>query len=176
MPLSRFKPDHYPELLAAKAAAVSVLLEPFAAPVPVIVPSSPTGFRMRAEFRIWHDGDQLDYVMFKQGEPGKPVPIHRFPIACERIQALMPLLQQQLQGIPVLRHKLFQAEFLSTLAGDTLVTLVYHRKLDEQWREAAEALASSLGIALVGRSRKQKEIVGRDYVTEILPIETRDHH
>ena len=39
----------------------------------------------------------------------------------------MPALRERLQGEPALRRKLFQVEFLSTLAGDTLVTLVYHR-------------------------------------------------
>ncbi|PLW82165.1 tRNA (uridine(54)-C5)-methyltransferase TrmA [Kineobactrum sediminis] len=176
MPLSRFDPDRYPELLAAKAATTSALLQPFAMPEPMIVPSVPTGFRMRAEFRIWHDGHKLDYVMFRPGEPDKPIPIHDLPIACERIRALMPLLRQQLQDTPLLRHKLFQVEFLSTLAGDTLVTLIYHRKLDEHWREAATALAALLDIPLVGRARKQKEIIGRDYVTEVLPIEGREYH
>lgn len=130
---------------------------------------------MRAEFRLWHDGDDLDYVMFRRGEPATPVPVKHFPIACERIQQLMPRLLVCLQGDSELRRKLFQVEFLSTLAGDTLVTLVYHRRLEEAWRIRAEALAGELGVALVGRSRKQKEVIGRDFVTEQLHIEGRDY-
>jgi len=125
---------------------------------------------MRAEFRMWHQGDALDYVMFKREDPKIPVVITHFPIACETIQTLMPGLRDHLQDEPVLRHKLFQIEFLSTLSGDTLVTLVYHRRLDDQWQELATQLASAFGIALVGRSRKQKLVIGRDYVTETLPV------
>ena len=175
MPLSSFDPQHYEQLLAAKTARVQALLAPFAAPEPEVIPSPSAGFRLRAEFRLWHDGYDLDYVMFRRGEPDTPVPVQHFPIACERIQQLMPALLTQLRDAPELRRKLFQVEFLSTLAGDTLVTLVYHRRLEEAWRLQAETLARDLGIALVGRSRKQKEIIGRDFVTEELRIEGRDY-
>jgi tRNA (uracil-5-)-methyltransferase len=175
MPLSSFDPTHYDELLASKTARVKALLAPYGAPEPEVIASPVTGFRMRAEFRLWHDGDALDYVMFRRGEPNTPIRIQHFPIACERIQQLMPALLEQLRGEPELRRKLFQVEFLSTLAGDTLVTLAYHRKLDEGWRSRAEILAAELGIALVGRSRKQKEVIGRDFVTETLRIEGRDY-
>lgn len=176
MPLSAFDPDRYSELLAAKTARLQALLAPFDTPDPEVIPSPTTGFRMRAEFRLWHDGDALDYVMFRRGEPHTPVPVQEFPIACERIQQLMPRLLTQLRDDSELRRKLFQVEFLSTLAGDTLVTLVYHRRLEDAWRLRAEALASDLGVALVGRSRKQKEVIGRDFVTEQLTIEGRDYH
>lgn len=176
MPLSTFDPDHYPQLLAAKAARVQDLLAPFGGPDAEIVASPGSGFRMRAEFRVWHDGDDLDYVMFRRGEPATPVPVTYFPIACERIQQLMPKLLASLRDDSELRRKLFQVEFLSTLAGDTLVTLVYHRRLEEAWRARATALATDLGIALVGRSRKQKEVIGRDFVTERLHIDGRDYH
>ena len=125
---------------------------------------------MRAEFRIWHDGDDLDYVMFPRHDSTSPVPITNFPVACERIQALMPALIALLKPDVTLRRKLFQVEFLSTLAGDTLVSLIYHRRLDDSWRQAAERLALQLDISLVGRSRKQKVVIGRDYVLEKLRV------
>ena len=125
---------------------------------------------MRAEFRVWHDGDGLDYVMFRRGEPKTPIAVTQFPIACEAIQSLMAPLMDALRSSSLLRERLFQVEFLSTLAGDTLVTLIYHRKLDDAWTSAADALAARLGIAIVGRSRKQKIAIGRDFVTEELTI------
>ena len=152
MPLSAVQPERYDELLARKSDAVSALLAPYSPPPPSIYPSSPTGFRMRAEFRMWHDGDELDYVMFNREDPRTPVPIQHFPIACERIQALMPVLRERLRNDAVLRRKLFQVEFLSTLAGDTLVTLVYHRKLDEAWCDEAGRLGEALGVSIIGRS------------------------
>jgi tRNA (uracil-5-)-methyltransferase len=174
MPLSQVNPGAYQSLLEAKCAATSELLAPFAPPPPRVYPSSPTGFRMRAEFRIWHEGNELDYVMFRPEDRATPVPIDHFPIACERIQHLMPRLRTLLKGNPVLRRKLFQVEFLSTLAGDTLVTLVYHRPLDEQWDTEATELARALEISLVGRSRGQKRVIGQDFVRERLPVEGRE--
>ncbi|MFV0277628.1 MAG: tRNA (uridine(54)-C5)-methyltransferase TrmA [Parahaliea sp.] len=176
MPLSAFEPDRYEALLAGKVEAVRALLAPFAPPVPAVFRSRPEGFRMRAEFRLWHEGEALNYVMFRRDDPKTPIPIPAFPIACDAIQALMPTLRERLRSSAVLRRKLFQVEFLSTLAGDTLVTLVYHRRLEEDWLAAATALAGELDIAVVGRSRKQKVVLSRDYVTETLPVAGRDYH
>ena len=176
MPLSRVDPARYEALLQDKAASVARLLAPFDPPQPQVFASRPTAFRMRAEFRMWHEGDKLDYVMFRPEDPKTPIAIDGFPIACEQIQRLMPMLRERLRNSDALRRKLFQVEFLSTLAGDTLVTLAYHRKLDEQWQEAARSLAGELGLSIVGRSRKQKLVIGRDYVQESLPIDGAHFH
>jgi tRNA (uracil-5-)-methyltransferase len=131
---------------------------------------------MRAEFRVWHDGEDLNYVMFRREDPRTPVSITDFPVACERIQNLMPVLLRKLKDKTALRHKLFQVEFLSTLSGETLVTLIYHRKLDDEWQSAAEELAGQLSVQLVGRSRKQKLVLQNEFVTETLAISGRDFY
>lgn len=174
MPLSAVEPTRYPELLAAKCARVSALLAPFSPPAPQVYPSATQGFRMRAEFRLWHDGDALDYVMFRRDDPATPVPIKQFPIACERIQQLMPQLLDALVRDAALRRKIFQVEFLCTLSGDALVTLVYHRRLEQVWEEAATRLAADLQVSLVGRSRKQKIIIGNTFVNESLTVQGRE--
>jgi tRNA (uracil-5-)-methyltransferase len=176
MPLEAIQPHRYDELLEEKARAVNALLAHLNPPAPTVFRSAPTGYRMRAEFRIWHDGEELDYVMFRPGMREHPVRITDFPVACERIQSLMPTLRALLRANPALRHKLFQAEFLSSVAGDTLVTLVYHRHLDENWQQQAEVLAAALDIAIVGRSRKQKRVVRSDYINEVLRIHQHDYH
>ena len=176
MPLSRIAPHNYAQLLHVKTEAVAALLAPYSPPAPEIISSPASGFRMRAEFRVWHEGDDLDYVMFRPEDRKTPVAITEFPIACANIQALMPKLMDHLKSTPVLRRKLFQVEFLSTLAGDSLITLVYHRKLDDEWLGEAQPLASQLRVAMVGRSRKQKLVIERDYVQELLPITGRDYH
>ena len=173
MPLSNVIPDQYQALLAAKCALVSALLAPFKPPAAEVFPSSPTAYRMRAEFRIWHDGDKLDYVMFKRDDPRTPVPIYEFPIACNAIQQLMPTLREKLTHSDTLRRKIFQVEFLSTLAGETLVTLIYHRKLLADWETEACALAAELGVSVVGRSRKQKIVIGHNFVRESLTVNGR---
>ncbi len=176
MPLSQVDPENYPALLDAKSIEVQSVFDGLTMPSPTIVASPPTGFRMRAEFRMWHDGDALDYVMFHRDAPKDPVPIHEFVIAHPTIQALMPTLRERLKNEAELRRKLFQVEFLSTLSGEMLVTLIYHRPLTTEWEEQARALAADLDILLIGRSRKQKIVLERDYVNECLPIHGRDFH
>ncbi|MEE4144831.1 MAG: tRNA (uridine(54)-C5)-methyltransferase TrmA, partial [Halieaceae bacterium] len=105
-----------------------------------------------------------------------PVPVKHFPIACERIRQLMPQLQDALVHNATLRRKIFQVEFLCTLSGDALVTLVYHRRLEQDWEEAATRLAAKLQVSLVGRSRKQKIVIGNTYVNETLTVQGRDFH
>ena len=170
MPLSRVNPAQYQTLLRQKVTAVSTLLAPFSPPAPQVYCSQPSGFRMRAEFRVWHEGNDLNYVMFRPGDPKTPIAIVDFPIADERIQQLMPVLREKLIEQDILRRKLFQVEFLTTLAGDTLVTLIYHRKLDQDWENTAATLAADLQLSIVGRSRKQKLVVDRDFVWEELSI------
>ena len=176
MTIPSARPAHYDELLEKK---VRDLLPGFAALglAPSKVHSSPpTGFRLRAEFRMWHEGNALDYVMFNPEDPKQPIAITHFDIAAEPIQRLMPILKETLAATPALRRKLFQVEFLSTLSGDMLVSLIYHRKLDEQWHSAAEALSRQLNVAIVGRSRGQKCVIDRDWVDECLHIKDQPWH
>jgi tRNA (uracil-5-)-methyltransferase len=186
MPLSAFHPESYALLLAEKVARTRVVLQDFDPPEPLVYPSQAEGFRMRAEFRLWHDGDDLNYVMFKHGDAKTPYPIEHFPIACEAIQAIMPTLRLLLRPNPSLRLKLFQVEFLASLSGEMVITLAYHRKLDDEWLFQAQGLRDALQrevnvadsaaldrLSIVGRSRKQKLVVGEDYVDEALEINNR---
>ena len=69
-----------------------------------------------------------------------------------------------------------QANFHTTLSGEAMITLIYHKKLGDDWREAAEklrtiltaAVAATAPVSVIGRSRGQKLICGEDYVTERL--------
>lgn len=176
MPLSAVDPEKYTALLTQKTERVKALLAPFSPPVPDVIASPPSGYRMRAEFRVWHEGDDLDYVMYRKGDPKTPVAIEHFAIGCEPIQSLMPRLMAVLKSTQGLRRKLFQVEFLSTLAGDTLITLIYHRKLDDAWQTEAAQLARQLDVQIIGRSRKQKLVLERDYVDEALPINGTQYH
>ncbi len=176
MPLSHFQPDQYSSLLEQKIGELLPRFSALETPEATIFSSLPSGFRLRAEFRIWHSGDELDYVMFRKDDPKTPVIIDSFPIASNSIQQLMPRLLDQLRPVPALRRKLFQVEFLSTLAGDMLVTLIYHRPLDDAWQQAAQVLAEELGINLVGRSRKEKRVIGRDWVEETLNVHDQAYH
>jgi tRNA (uracil-5-)-methyltransferase len=138
-----------------------------------VYPSPEHHYRMRAEFRIWHDGENISYAMFEHGKKAggaSVIRITEFPAAAISINRLMPELLAAVSADPVLKNRLYQCEFLSTLSGDMLVTLIYHRKLDETWQTAAEALQNRLGIALIGRSKGQKNVLSRDFVTESLDV------
>ena len=156
-------------------------MAPFSAPEPQIHASPPIGFRLRAEFRMWHDDDSINYVMFRREDPRTPVVVTDFVIADARIQHLMPRLREKLIANNTLRHKLFQVEFLVSLSGEVLLTLIYHRKLDQVWESAARQLARDLRsdndpVSVIGRSRKQKLVIGEDFVREVLPILGTDYY
>lgn len=175
MPLSAVRPDLYPALLADKVDRVCQMLAPLSPPAPEVYPSQADGFRLRAEFRVWHEGEDINYVMFAPENPKVPVIVTHFPIAHQRIQSVMPTLLQNLRGSSTLRRKLFQIEFLCSLSGELVVTLAYHRKLDSDWEAAAQRLQAELGteapqLSIIGRSRRQKLVVGRDYVRELLTV------
>jgi tRNA (uracil-5-)-methyltransferase len=111
--------------------------------------------------------------MFDREAPKVPVPIATFPIASEAIQAIFTPLKEALKASPELKRKLFQVEFLSTQSGQVLVTLIYHRQLDEQWEQAAQLLSEQLNILLIGRSRGQKITLTQDWLEETLTVNKR---
>ena len=56
----------------------------------------------------------------------------------------MTAMLEGVRNNPVLRHKLFQIDYLTTLSNQAVVSLLYHKKLDDAWREQAEALRDAL--------------------------------
>lgn len=171
MPLPVIDPAHYEAQLAAKLARYSADFAEFALPEPTVFRSAPLHYRLRAEFRLWHHDGRIDYAMFDSADPRQPILIDSFPAAAEPIAGLMPRLRDAIQASEALRRKIFQVEFLATLSGECLVSLVYHRPLDEAWEAAARALAAALGIQVIGRSRKQKIVLERDWVQEALVVD-----
>lgn len=176
MTIDSFSPEAYEQQLADKLNLLQQDFVEFSLPAIDVFRSPIKHYRMRAEFKMWHEGETVSYAMFKPGEYRKPYLIESFPVGSEQINHLMPLLLAAIQDTPVLRQRLFQVEFLTTLSGQALVTLVYHKKLKDDWREAATQLHQTLGIAIVGRSRGQKEVIDRDYVIETLQVNNKIFH
>ncbi|MDT8894086.1 tRNA (uridine(54)-C5)-methyltransferase TrmA [Halomonas sp. I1] len=173
-------PPRYDEQLDAKRARLVETFAPFAPPALEVYPSPPSHYRQRCEFRLWHEGDDLFYAMFEvdPDEPGKKrvVRLDDYPVAGRRINELMPQLLDAVRDRPILRRKLFQVEFLTTLSGEALVTLIYHRQLDEAWDDAARELEQALDIMIIGRARKQRRVLTRDHVWECLEVDGRRLH
>ena len=169
----RFDPANYDAQLADKAARLVELLAPFDAPAPEVFDSPHEHYRLRTEFRLWREDGQRHYAMFEPGDKHTPILIDEFPIASRRINELMPRLKAAWQASETLSFKLFQVEFLTTLTGDALITLAYHRPLNEAWQVEAEQLAAELGVSIVGRSKGKRFVIGRDYVEERLVVAGR---
>ena len=127
-------------------------------------------FRMRAEFRIWHKGPISSYCMFSDDEFKRPYDITEFPIGSELMNRLMSELMTEINADEILRTKLFQIDFLTTLSGQALISLIYHRKLDDEWVAAAKNIQTKLKIFVIGRSKNQKIVVEQDFVIEQLRV------
>ena len=140
-----------------------------------IIKSSDGGFRNRAEFRIWKTYDNNDNVKFNYAMNDtnkKTLTINSCSIVTSSISELMPILLNELSQDKILNFKLFSVEFLSSTTQNILVTLIYHHKLDEQWKNTAQNLAQKLGIKIIGRSRKQKVIISDDFIEDKIIIDS----
>ncbi|TKB43922.1 tRNA (uridine(54)-C5)-methyltransferase TrmA [Thalassotalea mangrovi] len=172
--LSHIHPDNYDSQLATKQAAMQELFSEFSVPAPQVFRSEPLHYRLRAEFRVWHEGDDLYYIMFDQQTKQK-FRVDQFAAASNIINQAMSALLDDIRDKDILRRKLFQVDFLSTLSGELLISLLYHKPLDEQWQAEARQLNERLNrlaeISIIGRARKQKEVIGKDYVTEVLNVD-----
>ena len=168
---NRVDPALYDQQLSEKTARLKKQFEPFNVPDLEVFDSPPIHYRMRAEFRVWHEGDDLYYIMFdpKNKEPYR---VDDFPIASPLINAVMPILIAEIKTNVILRKRLFQVDFLSSLSDEIIVSLLYHRPLDDAWVQATKQLKqklSSLGfhIDLIGRARKMKLSIDRDFVVAV---------
>ncbi|WP_346836477.1 tRNA (uridine(54)-C5)-methyltransferase TrmA [Microbulbifer sp. SAOS-129_SWC] len=170
MAIHRVNTDDYEEQLRAKAERLQQAYSAYTDLAPEVYPSPPSHYRLRAEFKVWQEGGRAHYAMYRQGEYKQPFIIDEFTVGAELINQLMPTVLDAVNQSEVLRKRLFSAEFLTTLSGDALITLIYHKKLDEQWEAEARALQEKLGFPVLGRSRKQKLVLERDYVIEQLPV------
>ncbi len=173
MPLQRISPATYPAELAEKVAQFVAAFAPFGVSEPTVAASSPLHFRLRAEFQIGREEGQLGYVMFAADAPKVPVVIDGFPVAVEPICDLMERLRVKLQASNTLKDALFQVNFLATLSGELMVTLIYHKPLGQRWEMVARELAADLQVQLIGRSRKQKVVIGRDWLLEEFELNGR---
>ena len=167
--------SQYPDQLNSKTKQIKQTFAEFTVPELEVFASKPSHYRLRAEFRIWHTGDLCYYAMTEKGNKKNIYEVIDFPIASELINRLMPELLQEINTTPALKHRLFQAEFLTTLSGDALITLIYHRQLDDEWKEIALALQTKLGVSIIGRARKQKVVLDRDFVIEELTVDNKNY-
>ncbi len=130
-------------------------------------------YRARSEFKLWHIDDEISYAMNRLDKQGV-VTIDACPMVNESISELMPKLLEKIKE-KQMDVKLFNIDFLSASDGEIVVSLIYHRTLDDAWHALAHELSQELGINIIGRSRKQKVVVNQDYVTETLNFNGRQY-
>ena len=180
MAIPTVDPARYDEQLADKKAYVERTFAAFDTPTLEVYPSPPSHYRQRCEFRIWHEEDDLFYAMFEVDTENpknkRVVRLDQFPVASAQINELMPKLREAFLASDELRRRLFQVEFLTTLSGEALVTLIYHRPLGDAWEAEARALEKALDIMIIGRSRKQRLVLTQDHVWERLTVDGRTLH
>ena len=142
-----------------------------------IIKSEEKAFRNRAEFRIWWEKDENDKEIYSYAMNDfdkKILEIDSCQIVSLHIQEIMPKLLKEINQNELLSNRLFAIEFLGSTTNDLLVSLIYHRKLDDTWSKLALELESKLNIKIIGRSRKQKVILSDDAINETLNINNKD--
>jgi len=125
------------------------------------------------------------YVMHEKspnpGEKSIKVRMDQYPVASEMVNELMVKIRENVLGNEVLKKKLFQVNFHTTLNGEAMVTMLYHKKLDDGWTDLAKRLRERISkeciglksLDIIGRSRKQKICLDKDHVEEVYDVEGR---
>lgn len=153
----------YDAQLARKIARVSETFSPLYTGKIECFESTHEHFRDRVEFRVFHEGDTLHLALTDQEKR------FFFVKTCDILSApmyqLIGVLPELLARNELLKRKLFGLEMLSNGQTECVVNLVYHKELSQEWEEAAQTLANTLNISVIGRSKGQKRVVGDDYVT-----------
>ena len=180
IPSMQFDPSKYASQLEVKRKRVKKIFGEIYRPDLEVFPSPPLHFRMRAEFRVWHENrdnqtGECFHAMFDRSHPRVPVRIDQYPVAHKSICHLMPEIMSHINENPVLKQKLFQIEYLSTRNEEIIVTMIYHRPLDDNWIEKAQKLGSQLGCNIIGRSRKQRIVIDHEVVRETLHVGGKDY-
>ena len=127
--------------------------------------SPASGYRSRCEFgyksNCYTMIDNDKKIFFKT---------HTLPTSS--IQIIMEPLLNLIKDNPVIEKKLFQINFRST-EDNIIVTLIYHKDIDEDWLNEAKIIASSLNINVIGRSRKKVLSTGLIELEELVNVKDK---
>ena len=150
----------YEEQVEFKKGFIRCEFEPFYNGEFEFFASQRAGYRTRAEFGIWREGEELSYTMY--GAKAKRVFIDECPKVAAPIANLMPRLLGALAKNQILKEKLFGAEFISCASG-ILATLLYHKRLGEAEQGEIESLAREFvghRVTIAARAKGQKLLSG----------------
>ena len=125
-------------------------------------PSPPSHFRTRAELGVQVNNN----IKFTMIENNKKINIDELTICDTKINQFISQLKVKLLGSNEIKEKLFQTEIQVSRSGEGIISLIYHKPLNADWIKEAKKISSEIGASIIGRSRKQKLVVGKDFVTE----------
>ena len=128
--------------------------------------SPPSNYRTRAEFGIVSK-NSFDFTMVENGER---ILVNHLDICNPSINQIILLLKKQVALINTLKEKLFQVEIQVSRKGESLILLIYHKFLDTNWIEKAHILSKKLQSSIIGRSKNQKLVIGKDYIIETYDV------
>ena len=162
----------YDEQLKIKTLKIQEEFKKFYRDELVVYPSNPSHFRNRAEFRIWHNGDDISYAMngFNKKEM---VLINECQIVQKPIFDMMPELINHIEKSTILKEKLFSIEFLN--GENLLITLIYHKKIDDNWLQEVKKLEKTLKANIIGRSRRIRLVSSKDYILQKLKVFDKEY-
>jgi len=140
---------------------------------------SPTRYRQRCRFAIERINNKLTYALFEYGTPS--VYLSSYAIASVSINITMITLLDYLNENDdiILNSGLKACTFLSSMQEEVVIALIYDKPLSEEWKVAAinlkeylnnKNLENVVNISIIGRSRGEKIIYGKDYVYEVLVL------
>lgn len=171
-------PTLYEAQLKDKELEITSLFAEFSPPNLTLFPSEPLHYRMRAEFRIWHEGDDIYHIMFDP-ETKEQYRVDQFPPGSTLINSAMKCVLEEVKFNDTLRRKLYQIDYLTGLSGEVLISLIYRRQLDDEWLSEAKKLKDRLreemNVDLIGRARKQKFLLDRDFIIEELTVDQTNY-
>jgi len=165
--------EYSSELLEKKQKVLS-LLSPFGVKDLEVFNKDESNYRARSEFRIWHDDSGANYAMGRLDRKGT-INVDECPKVLKPIERKMLPLLKAINNSQILKYRLFSIEFLSTTTDEVLITMIYHKKLDEAWQQEAKKLEKKLNSYIIGRSRKQKVVISQEFVTEKLFIDNQEY-
>jgi len=162
----------YEEALKVKKNRLKELLSSYTKKDIELFKSPTTNHRARAEFKIWHIKDKCYYAMSNLNKDGIAI-LDECKKVIKPIEDIQYKLLEFINNNEILKHKLFSIEFLAGLSGEVLVTLIYHKKLDESWEKEAKELQDKFNINIIGRARKQKVVLNKEYIIEKINIKDK---
>jgi len=163
----------YSEQLKMKKEKLKEMFSQFNIPEIEVIYDKDEHFRSRAEFRIWHEDDKSYYAMRKRKEEGRGViPIQECKIVDKAIYKTMDPLLREIEKNNNLKFKLYEIDFLSNSKGELIVTLIYHKKVDESIAEDIQKLKEKFPyIDFVVRKKGRKFVFDKNYLIEELDID-----